>query len=368
MRLRPLALACLCALLAAIPVFALPQTFSKHLVSDTHLGPHWVRAVDLNEDGYVDLLTAGYTSCDIAWWENDGGMPPTFAEHTIHPSFRRAPSVHSADIDGDGHIDVVAAGSQDGRVAWWENDGQGSFTKHPVSDTFAGALSVYATDLDGDADIDLLGAARDLDSIAWWENDGSQNFTQRLITDSFDGACSVHAADVDGDGDEDILGTAYLADDIAWFENTGGTPPSFAPHIIDSEFGRAARVYAIDLDQDGYVDVLGTAPDDGDIVWFENTGAQPTSFVKHIIKGDFAGAYGLHVADVDSDDDLDVLGTAYLDNHVMWFENTGGTPLGFTEHLLDDALDYPLSVYATDLDGDGDTDVMGTAYHGPEIS
>jgi len=33
MRLRPLA--CLCALLAAIPVFELPQTYSKHLVSDT---------------------------------------------------------------------------------------------------------------------------------------------------------------------------------------------------------------------------------------------------------------------------------------------------------------------------------------------
>jgi hypothetical protein len=368
MRLRPLVLACLCALVASIPVFALPQAFSKHVVSDTHLGPYWVRAADLNEDGYVDLLTAGYRSCDIAWWESDGGSPPLFTEHTIHPEFRRAPSVHPADIDGDGHIDVVAAGLQDGRVAWWENDGQGNFTEHAVSESFDGARSVYVADLDADGDMDLLGSARDLDSIAWWENDGSQSFTQHLITDSFDGANRVYAADVDGDGDVDVLGTANVADDIAWFENVGGTPVSFTPHTIDDDFGRAACVYAIDLDQDGDVDVLGTAEDDAIIAWFENTGTQPTCFVEHIIKADFAGAYGLHVADVDLDQDLDVLGTALLNDHVTWFENTGGTPLGFTEHLIDDGLSYPQSVYATDLDGDGDTDVMATAYEGDEIS
>jgi len=44
--------------------------------------------------------------------------------------------------------------------------------------------------------------------ITWWENDGSQNFTEHPIAGSFTGARSVYAIDVDGDSDIDVLGAA----------------------------------------------------------------------------------------------------------------------------------------------------------------
>jgi hypothetical protein len=105
MRLRLLVLASLLALVVTIPVLALPQAFCKHMVSDTHLGLHWVEPADLNQDGYVDLLTAGSRSCEMAWRENDG--QGTFTEHTVSDSFDAARSVYVTDLDADGDMDLV---------------------------------------------------------------------------------------------------------------------------------------------------------------------------------------------------------------------------------------------------------------------
>ena len=90
-------------------------------------------------------------------------------------------------------------------------------------DYFTGANSVYATDVDGDGDLDVLGAADIVDDITWWENanGAGTSWTEHTVDGSFDGARSVYAADLDDDGDMDILGTAYNADDITWWENTG---------------------------------------------------------------------------------------------------------------------------------------------------
>ena len=59
-----------------------------------------------------------------------------------------------------------------------------------------GARSVYAEDLDGDGDMDVLSASAysNDDKIAWYENDGDGNFgLQQIITTNADGATSVYA-------------------------------------------------------------------------------------------------------------------------------------------------------------------------------
>ena len=48
--------------------------------------------------------------------------------------------------------------------------------------------------------------------------------------------------------------------------------------------------------------------------------ALPQAFTEHIIKDDFDGAYSVYATDVDSDGDVDVLGAAENDG-ITWWEN-----------------------------------------------
>ena len=77
---------------------------------------------------------------------------PTFTEYVIsYPAFG-ANTVHTADVDGDGDMDVLSASFNDDKIAWYENDGSESFTEHAISTSAWGAWSVYAVDVDGDGD------------------------------------------------------------------------------------------------------------------------------------------------------------------------------------------------------------------------
>ena len=63
------------------------------------------------------------------------------------------------------------------------------------------------------------------------------------------------------------------------------------------------------------------------------------------------------VVDVDGDTHLDVLAGSNSDDRVAWYENNGATPPSWTPHVISTAADGVNSVYAEDLDGDGDWDV-----------
>ena len=61
-------------------------------------------------------------------------------------------------------------------------------------------------------------------------------FTEHTLVEGFDGASSVYAIDLDEDGDMDILGTAWNELDLAWWENDGSE--RFTQHTIAGGFDR----------------------------------------------------------------------------------------------------------------------------------
>ena len=67
------------------------------------------------------------------------------------------------------------------------------------------------------------------------------------------------------------------------------------------------------------------------------------------------------------DGDTDVLGASSGEADVTWWENTSGNGSTWTEHIVDEGFNGAQSVFATDVDGDGDTDVLGAAINHTKI-
>ena len=353
---------------------AADPSWTAVLIDSNIDGAMCVRAVDIDGDGDLDVLGAAEGPGDlIAWWENDGTPSGAgWTQNNIETSFDEAHSVYGVDLDRDGDMDVIGtAGGNDDEISWWENDGSESFTKNVIDTTYNGAWGIYPKDIDLDGDIDILSTATTADDLTWWENDGSQNFDENVIKGDFDGARNVYAADVDTDGDIDILAVANIDDDITWWENTAtfSFDPSWTASDIDTNADGAYAIFAADMDNDGDMDIVSASYTDDTIAWYENNGAANPSWSAANIATNVDGAIDIHVTDLDSDGDLDIVSVSDNDEIIAWFENDGATDPSWSKSTIDTRDDeWPSAVYAGDMDNDGDIDIVVASYNDDTIS
>jgi len=82
-------------------------------------------------------------------------------------------------------------------------------------------------------------------------------------------------------------------------------------------------------------------------------------FTTHIITSSAVDASSVYAVDVDGDGDMDVLSTSRFDDKIAWYKNDGNE--NFTTHIITTSADGASSVYAVDVDGDGDMDVLSAS-------
>jgi hypothetical protein len=93
-------------------------------------------------------------------------------------------------------------------------------------------------------------------------------------------------------------------------ESKSRTDPTWLEHTIQSNYNGAWDIFAIDLDRDGDIDVLGAAAGTSSAVtWWENEGSE--SFTKRVITGSYGGANSVFAIDIDNDGYIDVTRLAW---------------------------------------------------------
>lgn len=339
----------------------------RHDITDEFMNAHEVAAGDLDGDGDLDVAGASYSIDDIAWWENLDGIGNYWEYHFVSPC-GHAECVQIHDLDGDGDEDLIGGG--DG-VYWWENlDGTGmSWEQHLIDSTFNFIQGVCVVDLDGDSDIDVVGG-RLADSpdpyLLWWENlDGAGgSWLQHLVNS--DGDChTVQVIDMDFDGDWDLLTAG--GGRVEWWENLNASG-YWLGHSI-AHFPGVHGVCSADLDGDGDLDVAACSDISGitdDVSWWENLDSEGTVWSKHVIDGSAWGAMDLCAVDLDEDGDMDLLGAVYyqFEKDVTWWENIDGSGLSWGTRVIDGCLDGAYSITTADFDEDGDPDVLAAGTYG----
>ena len=99
--------------------------------------------------------------------------------------------------------------------------------------------------------------------------------------------------------------------------------PSFTGRTISLSADLAYSVFAADIDNDGDMDVLSASYNDDKIAWYENDGAADPSFTARTISTSADGARSVFAADIDGDGDLDIVSASSIDNKIAWYENDG---------------------------------------------
>jgi len=339
-----------------------PQTtFTKHVIDNSFGGAGGVYACDFDADGDLDFLGAGNNG-GIAWWRNDGGNPLSFKKQVIDANFAGAFSVHAADVDGDHDLDVFGAAWHAHQIACWRND-SGTWTKQIIAGSYTNAHAVYACDLDQDGDVDVLGASAGLNRISWWRNNGGVpiSWTEQTLSTNFTGARSVHVADIDNDGDYDVVGAALASNTVAWWQNNGGNPIQWSYIVIDVNFAGAHKIVCYDIDKDGNMDILGAGFANSEISWWRNSGGNPIGWQKQLIDRSMVGALEAYPADLDNDGDIDIVGTANTGDDLAWYANDGSQSIRWTKYMIDANFNGAWPIYTSDFDDDGDVDILAGA-------
>ncbi len=161
-----------------------------------------------------------------------------------------------------------------------------------------------------------------------------------------------------------LLGTAVSAAALL------GQSVSFTPQqIVTANASGAFSVAVADLDGDNDLDVISASEYDGKIAWYPNIGSA-TYGPERVLTGPGAGASGarcVFAADLDGDNDIDVLSASFNDDKIAWYENLGGGVFG-VQQVIHDAADGAWSVYAADLDGDNDLDVLSASTYDDTVA
>ncbi|MBU2920201.1 VCBS repeat-containing protein [Winogradskyella psychrotolerans] len=163
---------------------------------------------DIDADGFEDVITGG---SNISVYKNNNG---TLSYDSVRSN--QIPStfnlfVRLVDIDNDGDVDLFSENDNSTGIRWMQNDGNGTFSNLQIIDPSAMNIrSGTLKDFDNDNDLDFI-IIKDF-NLYLYTNDGFGNFSAPILIQDTQTIISViESEDLNNDGLEDIIWSADLS-------------------------------------------------------------------------------------------------------------------------------------------------------------
>jgi hypothetical protein len=353
---------------------------------------------DVNKDGRLDIVSAE------SWYQ-----APNWTKHPIRSipvasgyvdSFSDLP----LDVDGDGFVDVIQVGYFARRIVWMKNPGAagGAWTEHLI-DAIGPTEFAFLVDLDNDGTADDLlpqftGAANA--PLTWYDLQDGKWIKHIVSAHSY--GHGIGAGDINGDKRNDIVtpqgwleapaapraagewtfhATDWQQRAIPPPAKTTAPSQTSPPAVIVPTTAAAEPsprgaewgfLHVIDLNGDGRNDLLTTSAHSYGICWFEQR--TDGTWLQHVIDHSWSHAHASVLVDINGDKRLDlVTGKRFQSRNVAaagdeeplgiyWYEFTRGAngAVTWSRHTIDfgSKAGGGLQMAVRDMDGDGDLDVV----------
>jgi hypothetical protein len=269
-------------------------TFLAHRLGTDH--SEGISLLDMNGDGFTDILSGAY------WYRNPGALGGDWTRHQFrtvgtHNEFISDCGEWLFDVNHDGLPDLVTTGWISNGIWWYQNPGKSAapdamWEKHFIADSFDTEGGAYG-DINGDSKPDLALAHYNHSGVLWVDFSGSEPKVHKVGGKEQDGH-GIGITDINGDGKPDIL-TPY-----GWFQNIDANNDKWQWHpewrLGDSGF----PILGYDVNHDGRMDLIVGQGHGYGLYWLEQGGTPPhRTWTKHSIDESFSQSHALAIADLD---------------------------------------------------------------------
>jgi hypothetical protein len=270
-------------------------------------------------------------------------------------------AVISADLNNDGHKDILASNSVTNTISASLGNGDGTFQAAQISaplpfsvgSQYTGAQSgtLAAADFNGDGFADAAVVTYGGGEILLGNGDGT---FQAPVAANFGAApCRIASGDVNGDGKLDLAVANTTGYATILIGNGDGT---FAAPVSYFSGSDTQDVRIIDLNHDGKMDMVSSnAISGGTISSFLGNG--DGTFQPARVYGAFSAPYRFTVGDYNGDGNMDVVcANSYTSSFVsVLYGNGDGS---FQPYHSYNTGTQPWDIQSADFDGDGKPDLI----------
>lgn len=260
----------------------------------------------------------------------------------------------AVDVNNDGYADIVTVNNGDGTISILKNNKDGTFNASSPISVGANPGSVAALDLYGDGKMDLAVTVSGENEVVILKNDGTGSFTQSSPIAVGSIPWDIIAADVNGDGKADLVVTnaGSGSNSISILINQGNGAFQSLPAV--SVGSMPVKVTAADLNGDGYIDLICTNYNSNNITLLTNNGAGEFAVDTTISVG--SGPYSTVADNLFGNGLADLAVSNYLSNTISILKNNGNG--SFTLSSTMRVPTGPVIIAATDVNGDGNIDLV----------
>jgi len=311
--------------------------------------PLSVDLADLNFDGHLDMVVPNFQDRDITVRLGEGnGNFGSDIRTAIPFSANHAVTTH---LDGDGILDLVTANANDDNITTLLGNADGTFGSPSSYDVGAAPFYVVVADLNGDSLTDVVTANIRDHTLSVLLGNGDGSFGPQTVLPSHIAPVSVDVADFNGDTIPDLVSGHPLSVLPVYLGLGGG---AFAAANVINTNNSTRSVRAGDLNGDGIPDLATASEAADEISVFLGVGDGTFGAETSHAVGN--RPHWLTIADLNGDRALDLATTNFGSDDVSVLLGDGDGI--FQDQLRFNTANEPYAFAAEDVDEDGRQDLV----------